>query len=49
MDAKTFNQYLIEMETLMNQAEREMDIKTLRCFLQATEQKVAQLKWLWLE
>ena len=49
MEVSDFTEYLKKMEALMNQAEREMNVETLRCFLQATEQKVAQLKWLWLE
>ena len=49
MESKSFTDYLKEMEGLMNQAEQNMDLETLRCFLQATDQKVARLKWLWFE
>ena len=49
MEASEFAIYLKKIEVMFNQAEREMGVETLRCFLQATEQKVAQLKWLWLE
>ena len=49
MESKSFTDYLKQMEDLMSQVERDMDTKTLRCFLQATEQKIAHLKWLWLE
>lgn len=49
MKTISFAQYLIEMETLMNQAESDMDPETLRCFLAATRQKIKQLEWLWLD
>ena len=49
MENQPFTAYLNSMELLMNQAEREMDLEALRCFLQATEQKIARLKWLWLD
>ena len=49
MERNSFSDYLINMEALMNQAEAELDLDTLRCFLKATEQKINQLNWLWFE